>query len=181
MNKLIVASALAFAVLSPAKANIYYVDLSTITPIGVLNPPCYCGNGPLYPAMAAQPGDVFDFGSVTLYQTSDLHNGRMPNQWDIYNPVVAVSYDPAKQAYATGFVDFYFGHPPNPPPLRTYTVDLEFVVPDNAYSIQIGWTGRGDYLAAAVPEPSTWAMMILGFLGIAGMTRNKWIRNAGRN
>jgi PEP-CTERM motif len=41
-----------------------------------------------------------------------------------------------------------------------------FVCDDFTGSLTISESGSGTGVAAAVPEPSTWAMMILGFLGI---------------
>ena len=46
---------------------------------------------------------------------------------------------------------------------NAFVTELTFVGPGS-------FTGEMDPIAAAVPEPSTWAMMILGFVGIGAMT-----------
>jgi PEP-CTERM motif len=73
-----------------------------------------------------------------------------------------------------GFVEFIGGDP-------FAIVAVDNVAPVNfsfggstySYSGPNGEAGAGTFsfsLAAAVPEPSTWAMMILGFAGIGAMT-----------
>jgi hypothetical protein len=60
--------------------------------------------------------------------------------------------------------------------------NLQYVVPEGATSISIGWFGPNTYtppaIAAGVPEPSTWAMLLIGFAGIgfAGHRRSKLLR-----
>jgi hypothetical protein len=162
---LTIAAALGFAV--PAQAATYQVDLSTISSVGFLYGPCYCGGGPVYPVMYFQPGDTVDFGSVTLFSYYDSHDaGRDPNPppYAAFNfvPAVRVSFDPLSwpQADALGF---------SKDPI-SYSVQLEYVIPTGANSIQIGWDGNSVYsppvMASSVPEASTWAMMLIGLAGI---------------
>jgi len=67
------------------------------------------------------------------------------------------SYDTYSQIFATT-------------PGSLYTLDFLFSNPsDNAPSGFLVTTD-GTPVTSAVPEPSTWAMMILGFIGIGGMT-----------
>jgi PEP-CTERM motif len=79
----------------------------------------------------------------------------------------------------------YTGLIPSPTfdPRITYVTDLytyiggasnnPLVEPTSTESAPYGWFGANIELSAAVPEPSTWAMMILGFaaLGFAGYHR----------
>ena len=52
------------------------------------------------------------------------------------------------------------------------TFDLIYTIPANDSNIQLAWVGPYSYVAP-VPEPSTWAMMILGFLGLGFMAYRK--------
>ena len=175
----------------PARAATYYVDLTDIVPVGSTFGPCYCGYGPVFPIYSANPGDIFDFGSVTLTQIFDSHSAyhlqwydQATMQWVYpyltFSPTAVVSYNPNSIPYGGGGTGYDSGLN-GPPTLRSYTVELDFVVPENAYSIQIGWNGNGVYtppeMAAAVPEPSTWAMMLLGFAALGGLLQ---LKNAKR-
>jgi len=125
MKRILLIAALCLFGSLPAKATTYYIDLSTIAPAGYYFGPCYCGGGPMFPAMAANPGDVFDFGSVTLKQVFDDHtafHNRWYDQgtmqwitpWLVYIPEVAVSFDPSRPVYPTGGVRYYSGLDPTP-------------------------------------------------------------------
>ena len=64
---------------------------------------------------------------------------------------------------------YSFGVPTNNP--SVLSANLIYNVPDFAHSIQIGWAGDYSYTAptnvAAVPELSTWAMMLIAFVVVA--------------
>jgi hypothetical protein len=54
---------------------------------------------------------------------------------------------------------------------------LVFTLPANADSVQFGWFGDYNYFPPAVPEPSTWAMLLIGFaaIGFARYRRENFI------
>ena len=168
-------TAAALSVATPSQATTYQVDLSTIQSNDTLIGPCWCGQGPLYPVMDFQSGDIVDFGSVRLSSFYDGHSaGHVQPRWNPitrqfeiplapfnFNPSASVSYAPLIRPQARG------GFSLNP---MSYTMQLQFAIPDGASSIQIGWAGYGIYtppvIAESVPEPSTWAMLLIGFAGI---------------
>ena len=67
MKLLLAALLSATAISGAAKGSTYYIDLTDVAPVFGISGPCYCGSGPVFPVYSAQPGDVFDFGSVTPY------------------------------------------------------------------------------------------------------------------
>jgi hypothetical protein len=143
----------------------------------------------------AQPGDTINFGSLVLnsfifgdgrqLQSTQYidQNGQL--QWTygtptaVYAGSLAVSeiYKPFLQLNYNWITFCNSGVPSCLPSLysrlTSYTVDLEFTLTTGF--IELGWTSPATYIpptsigpvfAEAVPEPSTWAMLLIGFAGI---------------
>jgi hypothetical protein len=144
----------------------------------------------------AQPGDTINFGTLTLgsfifgdgrhLQSTQYidQNGQL--QWtygtlmavysgslavsEIYKPFIQLNYNWSGTCNSgvPGCNSFLQSR------LTSYTVDLEFTLTSSGF-IELGWTSPytyippasiGPVLAEAVPEPSTWAMLLIGFAGI---------------
>jgi hypothetical protein len=163
----------------PAEANIYSVDLSNMLFSNSWSGPCYCESiATITPALSFAPGITINFGEVTVktFQSGPTPDGGL-NQPNLY---------------IQGGLSYNFG-PPNIdlfPPISgasglnftlcnqndaacnnaaqnsSVTFDLIFTIPANDSDIQLGWVGPYSYVAPAVPEPSTWAMMLIGFAGL---------------
>jgi hypothetical protein len=130
-------------------------------------------NGYETPIYDVNPGDTIDLGSVTLFPTtSGAFQGR-------YGFVPATSYEGVFQ-FAYGHIPFYVGGisaysscftlncvPAIPP---TFTERLLFTIPSGATELQLAFSQGYEYSApsieTAVPEASTWAMLLIGFAGI---------------
>ena len=163
MRFLLVAALCLFSL--PAKAATYFVDAS----IGGTN----TGNIGIRwyetPVYHFQPGDIVDFGSVQIYPYSSAMAGNFFYQTGGFGVAYNGSYlVPHGTTYY--ICTDLFGPPgcsgaPFQPPLDQR---LLFTIPDDASSIQLAWTIPSAY--QAVPEPSTWAMLLLGFAGIGFMT-----------
>ena len=85
---------------------------------------------------------------------ADNLSAILPQHW--YNFVTTVNIDTAGDYTAT------FKYTTNGFPAKDVVIDQAFVV------------------AGAVPEPSTWAMMILGFLGVGFMAYRRKTQSALR-
>jgi hypothetical protein len=147
----------------PAKASTYYVDLNDYTQVGSLFGPCWCGNGPLYSVAGFTAGDTVDFGQVQMFPMSLMHSSSSTT----YTGAVSVGYD---ETFLT--IRHNTGSFSNQIQSASSLYRLLYSIPEGATSIQIGWDGPGVYTATvpAVPEPSTWAMLLIGFAGIGFVT-----------
>jgi PEP-CTERM motif len=174
--------------LSPAWATIYYIDLNDVPRIGQLFGPCYCGGGPLYGSLlpsAAKPGDFINFGTVQIFSVFDDHDFGRGNPFFPYywSGDTFILLDPADQAAILrqdnfqGVANISFSNDiwdqpagsKGAPLNSSETFSLLYEIPDGATAYQIGWDGPGIY-TAAVPEPSTWAMLLIGFAGMGAFS-----------
>jgi PEP-CTERM motif-containing protein len=178
-----------------AEANVYDVDLNApgLLSTSPWNGPCYCYSTQTTSAIFAfQPGDTVNFGYLDLhsFQVGITPDGPLnqPNYYLIGS--AQVSYYPLSDPI------------PSPISINTFysvvscaqtdtscntaaqnsdvLLDLTYIIPPGASSIQIAWAGPYSY-TPPVPEPSTWAMLLLGFAGIgfmAYLSKNKLALNA---
>jgi hypothetical protein len=157
----------------------------------------------------ANPGDVLHFGTLAL-GTFSFGDGRQQQAYHYVDangqPQIAFGTPTALYQGVYGVTDHYISTlslPPNfplavcnsadptcfsrlalraaaTPPLE---VDLTFTVGSSGF-IEVGWVG-GTYTPpayiGAVPEPTTWAMLLIGFAGIgfaAYRQRHRTLRTA---
>jgi len=150
----------------PAKATT--IDLFTSPQInGPYNfaGPCYCGWGFATGYFAVTPGDTVNFGVLTIgsmWTTGPSPSG-IPYPISYVNFELLVNYDETQQPWWVG--NYTFGN-------FSVTYDLtNYLIPDDVDHISFRWLGTHSYVSpevtAAVPEPSTWIMMLLGFAGLA--------------
>jgi hypothetical protein len=128
-------------------------------------------DGYMTPLYQVNSGDVVDLGSVEL---GPAFTGQGRSQFPVntsYQGALYLSWGPLGFFPTTGPIYsscFSDGCIPDTP--LTVIEELLFVVPAGATELQLGFTGPYFYqppdFAAAVPEPSTWAMLLIGFAGI---------------
>lgn len=126
--------------------------------------PCYCQDAYATGFFAVRPGSIVDFGTITIVPvTASNHYGY---------PASFVSFDLIENTDLTNPI--YYSSPlvVSDDPLPSQTFDLTHVIiPDDTYFIQFSWLGDANYVSPAVPEPSTWAMVMLGFIGVGLFAR----------
>jgi PEP-CTERM motif len=166
-----------------ARAAVYTVNLNDVAPSGFVSPPCYCSTigGPAY-TFSGNPGDQFNLGTVAInwdqaYYHGDpsLYNRDWP--WPGYNAFIQslllVSYDPSFPLQNDDY-DYYFALCPigGPCTLSPTVFSLSFTLGSSG-TIEFGWETAYTYtppdLTSPVPEPSTWAMLLIGFAGLGFM------------
>jgi hypothetical protein len=153
-----------FVFAMPANAATYYVDAS-IGGVDQVSPSPELAPYYVSPVFTFQPGDTVDFGSISLsYYTKQIYSSL-----NILSPVLVVSFTggaialPGDYAWCTDAPEENTcGNLPRIPDPQVY--DLVYTLPSDATSIQLSWTLPAVY--SAVPEPSTWAMLLIGFVGI---------------
>jgi hypothetical protein len=143
--------------------------------------PCYCDTTLHYSAFfPAKPGDTVNLGTLDIHtflsgQTPDLG----PNQGNLYvlSGVEALFSFNFNDPY--GFTSFSaFNCPSDDQACNEWASNfvsstvLTYTIPANGNGIQIEWAGEFSYIAP-VPEPSTWAMLLIGFAGIGYLARRR--------
>jgi hypothetical protein len=181
MRKLILLVAL-LVTIGNAKAAVYAVDplIGRTSFVACQD----CANISKTQLYTFAPGDTVDFGTLTL-------------GWSLG------SVGPDLLAFPPGFLTVSFGPIPlstlqtmsaliphlicdrtsqdcsNFLPNAVTVLDLSFTLPDNATQIQVAWSGSVvSYIPSSVPEPSTWAMLLIGFAGI-GFAGFLWPKHTG--
>ncbi|WP_063993632.1 hypothetical protein [Bradyrhizobium sp.] len=136
--------------------------------------PCYCADEAYATGFfAVVPGSTVDFGMLVVGPTQGFsHYGDPPSQLNFSFLVNTNRSDPIY--YASPF-EFDFSGDNS---LSAHIYDLRhYVIPVSANYIQFSWLGPYSYTASdsvvAVPELSTWAMMILGALGLSLVTHQR--------
>jgi hypothetical protein len=112
-------------------------------------------------------GDVVNFGSVVIgsFSAGFAPDGGPNQRLNFVEGGVTESFN-SSVLPSLASPGFGFGYPLNP----TYA-DLTFTIPAGADSIQLAWHGPSTYYpVGSIPEPSTWAMLLIGFAGISFMT-----------
>ena len=182
MRTIIFAIALAVGVISAGPSRAAYVSIDifsaptatiTIPDFGgypfsgpyYVSGPCYCQPGYVTGFFSVQPGDVVDFGKLTIY-SAELTTPLLAVQFGNFPLVINYLIDRPLEYMVnpTSVVDDLAEAPP-------VTYDLTaYVIPAYTQYIQLAWLGPYDY-APPVPELSTWVMLLIGFAGIAAASR----------
>jgi hypothetical protein len=156
--------------LPSAQAATYEINLNDLAVVGYAAGPCYCGGGPIYQFIPFAPGSVINFGSVTISSVFDDHSYERggsvgPKELSNYQGAPIVGFNPDDFLSPNGSTGAPLG--------SSETFSLIYTIPSYGSGIQIAWDGPGIYTPpgqiAAVPEPSTWAMTILGFAAVGLM------------
>jgi hypothetical protein len=159
-----------------ALAATYDIDLSTVGG-GISTPGDYCiaascfGGGIETQLFTFSERSTVNFGTLTL-------DGFVINDggYALGTPIItayigrlAVSYTPLYFGYNPGLQVVQYciqpigGACPAIPTLPPITEDLVFA---DITQIQFAWSGPYTYVAPPVPEPSTWAMLLIGLAGV---------------
>jgi hypothetical protein len=162
---------------SPGFAETYYVDAyDALGGQTVLNSACVggCSVGGFSSGLFSfEPGDVIDLGYLTIYPYRLGGRGVTSSIIGGYGCLTAFKFlylsKPLRSMFARAMLRALGTRGAGP---------LVFVMPDDQTEISVNWAGPFSYIPGAVPpmpEPSTWAMLLIGFAGIgfAGYRRTK--------
>jgi PEP-CTERM motif len=189
MRKLLVPAALAVAVFA---AGAMPSQASVVLNLGTFN----LGNTPqtvtlARPGGAGETGTFVDDYTFTTAQAVMVTNSSVTNSFGI---------TPGQMINGLSISLFSGSPPPASPSLETGLATLiapgtqfgsiaPFTIPIGTYFVEIAGTVAGandishyggSFSIAAVPEPATWAMMILGFLGVGFMSYRRKVRTGFR-
>jgi hypothetical protein len=116
-----------------------------------------------------EPGDTIDFGALVL--TPYIVSGRGSAAYVV--PGVEFNFGPQQNFYPPFSVSLCMSSCGNDS-LTPFVVDLIVTMPPDETQVSVSWGGYSTYIAPGVPEPATWAMLLIGFAGIgfAGYRRS---------
>jgi hypothetical protein len=130
--------------------------------------PCYCAPQLAYATgfFAVTPGDTVNFGVLKIFPAwLYSHYGDPPVQ---YTFSLIANTD---TSHPISYADPYGGN-------GVVTRDLtSYIIANDVNFIQFSWLGPYEYTSpivlTAVPEPSTWAMLLIGAAGIGYMIHRR--------
>jgi hypothetical protein len=162
LKSCLMAAALGGLGLTAAHASVYIDGLGTLTTTGstsVVVPT----NTVVDVTFTVAPGTVVDDFNLNIFDKSALLVGT---NWTLTEGSMTIETQPAFRVggdYVTDFTDTLSA--------GSYTVTFSSAIPKGD-TLEVGYT-----LSSAVPEPATWAMMVLGFLGVGFVS---YLRKAPR-
>ena len=158
----------------PSRASIQTFDISSLAGFTTNGIAGTGGNGIVFmsPVYSVQPNSTVDFG--TAFLLPDEIDGRTGcflfnscfSQYSFRFDFLSRPEDGLTTApfESDGTFDFVFCDNGVCPPA---TIRLTFGIPSDIHAIQFLFQGTELAIAAPVPEPSTWAMLLLGFAGLS--------------
>jgi hypothetical protein len=151
LKSCLMAAALAGFALTAAHASVYIDGLGTLTTTGstsVVVPT----NTVVDVTFTVAPGATVDDFNLNIFDKSSLLVGT---NWTLTEGSMTIDAEPAFRVGGDYVTDFTDTLGPG-----SYTVTFSSAIPKGD-TLEVGYT-----LSSAVPEPATWAMMVLGFLGV---------------
>ncbi len=145
-------------------ANCYATQSGTQS--GAPTDPKALGSPTIYKSGPDGAPEIGNFASITGTEFAITYTASTNTLSFNYTPGAGdpvIHYFDVKQA--NGFVLFY-----DPNPITSGTINLSTYFPNNPGYSHITFIDTG---APAVPEPATWAMMLLGFGGIGMAMRRR--------
>lgn len=129
--------------------------------------PCYCQDAYATGFFAVTPGSTVDFGVLTI-EPAWLYDHYYP-----YTPI-QMTFSLITNTDINNPIDWAYPPGGNTP----VTYDLtSFIIPNDANYIQFSWLGPTEYtppaVVAAVPETSTWVMLLIGFAGLGALAHRR--------
>jgi len=180
-------SILALLVFSPgANASVYDINLSNVWTTGQLTGPCYCEQvtGYVSPIYTFHAGDTANFGSITTFPIQAYEGPDFaccytgPPLPDVYvtfgvnedlNPLL---FPLAPYSYSVPFPNGITYCDPGIACAPPQTIDLVYSF-DSTTQFQIEFANAT--YTPPVPEPATWAMVLIGFALIGFASRYRTV------
>ncbi|MEH2627053.1 hypothetical protein V1292_005108 [Bradyrhizobium sp. AZCC 1719] len=181
---LIISAAVALFWTSQTHAAIQNFDISTLAGFTTNGVAGTGGNGIVFmsPVYSVAPNSTVDFGTAFLYPDeidgrggcyfSNICYSQYAFRFDFLNrPEDGLTNAPFE---SDGIFSFVFCDNGICPPAE---IRLSFNIPADIHAIQFLFQGSELAIAAPVPEPSTWAMLLIGFasLGFAAYRRSELV------
>ncbi|SRR5258708_17561702 len=173
-----------FLFVASANAAVIPFDLTGMGTTAFYNPGCYCNNTIYYtPVVTVGAGDVVDFGRVTIHAYEvGVTPDAGPNQ-PIYflMSYIYTSFNPPVLPSPPWYPSLYATCNQNDASCISTAQNAsssgELILGSSTGTVQAAWFGPYDYtkpdIASPVPEPSTWAMLLIGFAGIGFATHRR--------